>query len=85
MQVTVDIPDLVAGGRATAELAHDLRVLAVLDAFRAGRISSGRAARLLDMKRVAFLEFAGSRGVPTMNYSAEDLALELEDIAAGAR
>ena len=65
------------------EVAADLSRLAVLDTFRQGRISSGRAARLLGMARVEFLEFAGARGVPTMNYGVEDLERELADIANG--
>lgn len=82
MQVTVQIPDLIARGRSPADVAADVSRLAVLDAFRRGEISSGRAAQLVGMGRVSFLEFAGAHGVPTMNYDTEDFARELADIAA---
>lgn len=82
MQVTVQIPDLIARGRSPDDVAVEVSRLAVLDAYRRGQISSGRAARLVGMGRVAFLEFAGAHGVPTMNYDVDDFAQELADIAA---
>lgn len=81
MHVTVEIPDLVAAGRSSEELAREVSRLAVLDAYRRGQISSGRAAHVLEIGRVEFLELAGRHGIPTMNYDAEDFARELADIA----
>lgn len=82
MQVTVEIPDLIARGRSAQDVAADVSRLAVLNAFRQGEISSGRAARLLGMARGAFLELAAAHRVPTMNYDTDDFASELADIAA---
>jgi len=42
MRVMVDIPDQVIDGRTADELARDMSQLAVLEAYRSGRISSGR-------------------------------------------
>jgi len=60
----------------------DVSRLAVLEAYRRGEISSGRAANLVGMRRTSFLEFAAAHGVPTMKYDADDFARELADIAA---
>ena len=82
MQVTVQIPDLIARGRSPDDVAADVSRLAVLDAFRRGEISSGRAAHLVGMGRISFLEFAAAQGVATMNYDTDDFARELADISA---
>ena len=82
MQVTVQIPDLIARGRSPDDVAADVSRLAVPDAFRRGEISSGRAAHLVGMARISFLEFAAAHGVATMNYDTDDFARELADIAA---
>ena len=48
---------------------------------RRGEISSGRAALLVVMARISFLEFAAEHGVATMNYETDDFARELADIS----
>ena len=80
--VTVDLPAAVAGSRSPADLAVELRVLAVLDAFRRGEIGSGKGGRLLGLSRVAFLELCGEHGVPVLNVDVEDLRREVADIHA---
>lgn len=82
MQVTVQIPDLIARGRSPDDVAADVSRLPVLDAFRRGEVSSGRAAQLIGMWRVSFLEFAATHSVATMNYDTDDFARKLADIAA---
>lgn len=81
MQVTVQIPDVIARGRSPADVAVEVSRLAVLDAFRRGEISSGRAAGLVGMGRIPFLEFAAAHGVAAMNDDTDDFARELADIA----
>ena len=82
MQVIIQISDLIARGRSPADVALDVSRLAVLEAFLRGEISSGRAANLVGMGRISFLDFAAARGVATMNYDADDFARELADIVA---
>ena len=85
MQVTVQIPDVLVRGRSADDVAADVSRLAVLDAFRKGDISSGRAALLIGMSRIDFLEFAGAHGVPVINYDLEDFKRELADIEKRGR
>ncbi|HND33475.1 MAG TPA: UPF0175 family protein [Myxococcota bacterium] len=80
VQVTIDIPDLVAASRSSAEWGHELSRIAVFEAFRRGDISSGRGAQILGLGHVDFLEEAGTHGVPTLNYDLTDFKQELQEI-----
>lgn len=65
------------------EFEAQIRLMAALKMFELGKLSSGKAARLADMPRVQFFEMCGRYQVPIVNYSAEELALELkQDIVA---
>ena len=52
--------------------------LVALELFREGKVSLGRAAELCSTPLASFMEFAASRGVPVIRYSAEDVERELE-------
>lgn len=80
--VTVEVPAAVAGTRSPADLAAELRVLAVLDAFRRGEIGSGKGGRLLGLGRVAFLDLCGQHNIAVLNVDVEDLRREVDDIHA---
>lgn len=55
------------------------RELIVLELYRQGEVSSGRAAELLDMQRVDFIRYASARGIPYLQLSGEELRREIED------
>lgn len=60
----------------------------VLSLFTEGRVSSGKAARLLNLSRVDFLALLRSRGVAYINYTTEELSDEfaaVEALEVGAR
>ena len=78
--VSVALPSDVAGGRSPEDLSAELFRLAVLDTFRRGEIGEGKAARLLGIPRVAFLELCGRYDIPTIAYRVEDFEAELADI-----
>ena len=75
LMITVELPpeaadiDVCSAG----ELAHDLRLLWIIDRVRAGRISSGKGAELSGMDRWSFIKTMGEHGVPVIAYSPEDL------------
>ncbi|MCX7839509.1 MAG: UPF0175 family protein [Anaerolineae bacterium] len=48
----------------------------VLSLFTEGRISSGRAARLLGISRIEFLALLRARGIAYINYAPEELSEE---------
>jgi len=49
----------------------------VLDLYRRGTISSGRAAILLGMERIDFIKYSGELGIPYFRITAEELDEEL--------
>lgn len=54
----------------------------VLSLFKDGHISSGKAARLLEMTRIEFLALLRRRGVAYVDYSPVELAEELAAVKA---
>ena len=48
----------------------------VLSLFSEERISSGKAARLLNISRIEFLALLNSRGIAYLNYTPEELEEE---------
>jgi predicted HTH domain antitoxin len=48
----------------------------VLSLFTEGRISSGKAARLLSLSRIEFLAMLRERGIAYINYTPDELAEE---------
>lgn len=76
-QVRVPTP-LLQYGFDQAEIERRITEWLVLSLFTEGHISSGKAARLLNMTRVAFLALLRARGIAYINFSPEELAEELE-------
>ena len=54
----------------------------VLSLFTEGRVSSGKAAKLLNMSRVEFLDLLRARGIAYINYTPEELAEEFKSSRA---
>ena len=60
-----------------AELDHHLRLMAALKMFELGQISSGKAAELVDMTRVDFLQACGRYHVSVFNYPPDEAEAEI--------
>ena len=58
------------------EVQHRLVEWLVLSLFTEGHISSGRAARLLNISRIEFLALLRARGIAYINYTPDELAEE---------
>jgi len=56
--------------------------LAVLEMYRRRMISSGKAAELLKMERMAFVAYASRQGIPFYDLSDEEFATEMQLLAA---
>jgi predicted HTH domain antitoxin len=54
----------------------------VLSLFSEGHISSGKAARLLNISRVDFLALLRARGIAYINYTPDELAEEFAAVEA---
>lgn len=54
------------------------RELIVLELYRQGELSSGKAAQLLGMEREDFIRHASAQGIPYFQLHGEELRRELE-------
>ena len=52
----------------------------VFSLFKDERVSSGRAARLLGITRLEFLDLLRRRGIAYLDYSPDEIAEELEAV-----
>jgi predicted HTH domain antitoxin len=77
--VAIDIPEatLVALKLDAAKAAAELRMAAAMKLFELGRLSSGAAAELAGVPRVAFLAKLSEFGVDTFQHTPADLASDL--------
>lgn len=77
---TLNIPEdvLSALGPDPEAAAAELRVLAAMKLFELGRVSSGAAAALAGMPRVAFLAKLGEYGVSPFQLTPADLEHDLD-------
>jgi predicted HTH domain antitoxin len=55
------------------------RELIVLELYRRGKISSGKAAELLGMARVAFIQYSGRLGIPFFSMTDDEWEAELRE------
>lgn len=65
-----------------AEIQRRVREWLALSSFTEGRVSSGKAARLLSISRIEFLDLLRARGVAYVNFSPEELAAEFAAVGA---
>jgi predicted HTH domain antitoxin len=84
--VRIEIPEatLVALKLDAANAAAQLRMAAAMKLFELGRLSSGAAAELAGVPRVAFLAKLGEFGVETFRQTELDLGNDLANGAVGA-
>jgi predicted HTH domain antitoxin len=54
------------------------RELMVLELYRQGRISSGKAAELLNMQRLEFIQYSSRLGIPFLDMTDEEWRAEGE-------
>ncbi len=55
---------------------RSVRELIVLELYRRGVISSGKAAELLGMSKLEFIQFSGRLGIPIFQLSDEQMDAE---------
>jgi predicted HTH domain antitoxin len=80
-QIVLEIPDAsLPALKVPAESAgNELRLLAAMKLFELGRISSGAAAELAGVARVAFLSRLGEYGIPTFNMTDDEIRRDREN------
>lgn len=80
---TIEYPSelTVALGKRPEEAVREIQFMAALKLFEAGRISSGLAAKLAGMSRVAFLLQCGQHGVSVFQQTPEELESDLRAVS----
>ena len=81
LQVRVPTP-LLNLGFDQSEIQRRVNEWLVLSLFTEGYISSGKAARLMDISRVEFLALLRTRGIAYINYTPDELAAEFAAVEA---
>jgi predicted HTH domain antitoxin len=72
-EVTCDLPpELMALLRELGEPAPMVKECVVIELYRRGLLSSGKAAELLGMTRVAFIHYTGRLGVPFLRMTGDE-------------
>lgn len=83
MTIQIQVPDAFSLlGFDRVEIQRRVLEWLALSSFTEGRISSGKAASLLNLSRVEFLDLLRARGVAYVNYSVEELADEFAAVEA---
>jgi predicted HTH domain antitoxin len=79
--VSVQIPpDLLQFGINRHNIQRRVTEWLIVSLFVEGQISSGKAAKLLDMPRVDFLAFLKAHGIAYLHYDADELHEEFEAV-----
>ena len=77
IRVSIEGIEDAAARQAATERAREA---AILELYRIGQMSSGRAAQDLGMSRVDFLELAGRHHIATIQTSADELEAEFASL-----
>ena len=75
--VTVEIPENIVALMKDLPIEKVTREALVLDLYRRATISSGKAAELLGMGRIEFIQASGKLGIPLIQMSPEELTAEI--------
>jgi predicted HTH domain antitoxin len=61
-------------------LKDTARELIILELYRQGKISSGKAAELVGMPRIAFIQHASDLGIPFFDMTEEEWRAEVDQV-----
>ena len=76
VQLDQDLVDLLEELQRPARASA--RELIVLELYRQGEVSSGRAAQLLGKEREEFIRYASEKGIPYFQLDSDELQRELD-------
>jgi len=81
--VTIEMPASVVQllGSTSEEAARHLAELALIELFRRGELSGGKAAELLGLSRAEWLDLLAQHDVPHAVVTEESLAHDLKTLA----
>ncbi len=80
-EVTCDLPpELMAVLRELGEPAPMVKECVVIELYRRGLLSSGKASEILGMDRVAFIHYAGRLGIPFFRMTSDEWEEEVRQV-----
>ena len=82
MNITIDLPESVFSAlrKAPPEFVQEMRVAAAAKWYELGEISQGKAAEIAGLSRSDFIQALARYQVSVLQYSAEELAEEMQDV-----
>ena len=66
--------------RELGEPAATVKECVVLELYRRSLLSSGKAAELLGIERLAFIRYAGRLGIPSLRMTASESEEEMRQV-----
>lgn len=82
--IEIEYPEAwaAASGSSAEAFERDARMAAAVKLFEPGRLTSGQAAQLAGVSRVAFLLACPQWGVPAVVWDADEVAAEFKPLAS---
>jgi predicted HTH domain antitoxin len=79
-KITIELPSEILSLVAARKKDIPSRILEylILELYRIGEISSGKAAQCLGMERSEFIRFASRLGIPFINMDRDELTEDVE-------
>ena len=86
-RITMDIPaDLIPFvSRDGRDIPDKIFEYLILELYRTGEISSGKASQYLGMERFEFIRFASRLGIDFINIKEEDLAKDHSNLTKAVK
>jgi len=79
--LNVRVPNnLLSLGLSQEEIQRRISEWLVFSLFSEGKISSGKAGKLLGLTRLEFIDLLRSRGISFINYSEDELQEEIASV-----
>ena len=72
--------NLLKLGISPDEIQHRISEWLVFSLFSEGKISTGKAGKLLGISRLDFIQLLKTRGIAFINYSEDEIKEELEAV-----
>lgn len=75
MRIGLELPEKIVPIISTnkRDFSHRIKQLVVLELFREGKISSGKAAEILGMERILFFNLLSEQKIPYFDLTKEEL------------